>query len=278
MTTIISAVPYTGNKRKVWPHIKQHLPDGGIFVDLFCGGGTVSLNANALGRFDKVYANDLCHQVVEVLDNLKDHTFIKRVEALSNQYGKGKEDYLKLRELYNEYKLPEYLLNLLYRSNSNMCRFNKNGGFNMTTGLRCSFDSERLVGHNKVSQGIEYSTEDYHDTVNRVLTNHLIEFDKQITFYVDCPYANCTAEYNSRWTEEDDIELLRLVERLIRRQCKVIMSNVFTNRGKENKLLIDWCERNKEVVDVHHLSEINYKQSSFRKTDMPTDEVLIVSK
>jgi site-specific DNA-adenine methylase len=41
---IVSAIPFTGNKRKLWKQIEPLLPNGRVFVDMFLGGGTVVLN------------------------------------------------------------------------------------------------------------------------------------------------------------------------------------------------------------------------------------------
>jgi site-specific DNA-adenine methylase len=99
------------------------------------------------------------------------------------------------------------------------------------------------------------------------------------TFYFDPPYFASLATYNENggWKKDDDLSLQDYAVELVSRGAKVVMSNVFHNKGKTNHHLMGWCDEHKELFDVHHLN-IDYNNSSCFKSDDVTDEVLIVSK
>src|SRR5699024_12809891 len=56
-------ITYQGNKRRLMPQIAPLLKPTRVFVDLFCGSGTVGLNAPA----EKVVFNDVNEPVVNLL-------------------------------------------------------------------------------------------------------------------------------------------------------------------------------------------------------------------
>jgi site-specific DNA-adenine methylase len=100
---------------------------------------------------------------------------------------------------------------------------------------------------------------------------------KDMVIYIDSPYSGTTATYNTGWNESSDRLLLSRVKALHQEGVKIVMSNVFENRGVVNQWLIDWCEDNKTLFGVIEM-KISYANSSFRKSDQKTKEVLIVSR
>lgn len=63
-------LPYVGNKGKKVEQIMEVLPDGKRFVDVFGGGGCVSLTAASSGKYEEVIYNDQRKTVVELLKAL----------------------------------------------------------------------------------------------------------------------------------------------------------------------------------------------------------------
>ena len=160
------------------------------------------------------------------------------------------------------------------RSNSNMIRFNKSGKYNMSFGDRKPFFLDRLREYQKAMVGVKFWKGDYRETLDEAL---LSDKGNKVTVYMDAPYLDSIAQYNSGWSVKDNTDMLLYADKLIESGFKVVMSNIFTNRGKEHTQLIEWCDNNIDKIDVHHL-DIDYGNSSFHKSNDKTDEVLIVSK
>ena len=60
-------LPYVGNKGQKVEQIMEALPDGKRFVDVFGGGGCVSLTAASSGKYEEVIYNDRRKTVVNLL-------------------------------------------------------------------------------------------------------------------------------------------------------------------------------------------------------------------
>lgn len=72
------------------------------------------------------------------------------------------------------------------------------------------------------------------------------------------------------WTIESDYALFEILEELNRRGVSWGLSNVFSNRGKENTHLIEWCKRN--GWRVTHLKR---SYNPFSTDNSNSDEVYI---
>lgn len=126
---------YTGSKYKM---LQQLLPEfdytKDTFVDLFCGGGSVW--SNILDKYKKVIANDIIEDLVNIQKSLlESDSLIDKTKNL-NPGKDNKEDFLKLRDSYNNDKSPEKLWALMLSSTNNMMRFNKKFKYNQTYGNR----------------------------------------------------------------------------------------------------------------------------------------------
>jgi DNA adenine methylase Dam len=275
---IVSCIPFTGNKRKLWEQISPHLPDGKVFVDMFTGGGTVALNV--VDKYEYVVACDVIKPLIELHRSFQEgKTFIDKVTKISEYYPKTKEGYLSLREMYNIEPSPAKLQALLFRSNNNMMRFNSKGEMNMTYGERFSYNLERMQLHAEVCKKISFNSGGWERLFGRYSPIPTLPDTASYVFYSDCPYSGSTAVYNEcgGWTDEDDVKLLDKLLELQQIGCHVLASNVFENRGKVNQRWVDFCKLHEDKFTVHHLDRC-YNNSSFRKGKGKTDEVLIVSK
>lgn len=270
---IVSAIPFSGNKRKLWKQIEPLLPEGSDFIDLCCGGGTMALNATE--KYLRVRAYDVMEPLIELHKAFQEDNFIKKVTAVSKGYPSDKEGYLRLRSDYNVESSPAKMLNLTLRSNSNMMRFNKTGAWNMTYGERNSYNLERMQIHHEACNRISFMKKDFREVVNELQYGN----GQGFVVYIDSPYQNTTATYNESgaWTDQDDIDLLECVLTLHTAGFKLALSNVFENKGKVNTRWVEFCELHEDKFIVHHLNR-SYNNCSFRKSTAKTDEVLIVSK
>lgn len=276
--TVQSAIYLAGNKRLLWEQIKPFLQGRDTLVDLFTGSATIALNATSEGIFKTIYANDSMTPLVELHKALQKEEFAERANLVDEMYPYTKEGYLMMRDSYNKHPSPELLLNLQYRSNSNMMRFNSSGEFNMTFGERHCFKRDRLEQHTALCKDITFTNENFADFI---MSNKLSDCKADETLvYIDSPYINTTATYNEQgaWIEEDDKKNLTLALYMHTLGYKVVISNVLTNRGVDNVILQEALDTYlKDSFDIHHLKR-DYGNSSFRKSKHKTDEVLLVSK
>ena len=98
--------------------------------------------------------------------------------------------------------------------------------------------------------------------------------------YADPPYLITCATYNEQdgWNETLEKELLAYLDRLHERGIRFALSNVLRSKGKENNILIDWVNRNRDKYRVIYL-DYSYSNSNYQVKDKTskTDEVLIVN-
>lgn len=281
-----SSIYLAGAKTKLVEDILPHLQDGNrkILIEPFIGTGVLSLNALNRGLFEKTIGNDIEDWVVNLHNSLKDPSFILSSSNVNNFYSKDKEGYLKMREDYNNggCKDNTLLFNLLMRSHSNRMRFSGKGSkvkCNIPYGDRCRFDMERMLNHHILTKGMTVTQGSFVSFISKL--DKTLDW-KEATVYIDSPYQtggmSGGAVYNTGWSDRDDDALLEVVENLYSKGAKVLISNIFYNKGFTFQKLIDWSDKNKDSFEVYHLDRDYSNCSNFYWDGDKTDEVLIVSK
>jgi adenine-specific DNA-methyltransferase len=299
-----SPLNYIGGKFKLLPQLLPHFPkDINLFVDLFCGGGNVGINANC----SKVIFNDnneLLRYLFGTFQNLdKDVTF-ERLDALIAKYGLSEsskngyelygcnsvdglggynsERFMRLRDDFNKKQSKDYeyyimLYLLIVFAFNNQIRFNKKGEFNLPVGKRDFNDKMR----SKLSAFIDrLKSGDYRfeSCDFRQLNN--ADWDKNTFVYADPPYLITCATYNEQdgWNEDMERALLDYLDGLHGRGIKFALSNVLRSKGKENPILIEWTKRNADKYRVIYLN-YSYGNSNYHTKDKSAsaEEVLIVN-
>ena len=72
---------------------------------------------------------------------------------------------------------------------------------------------------------------------------------KEDVVYCDPPYLITTGSYNDGkrgfkdWTESEDSDLLKLLDKLNERGILFALSNVFAHKGQTNDALIEWSKK-----------------------------------
>lgn len=301
---IQSPLNYTGGKFKLLPQILPHFPqDVECFIDLFCGGGNVGINApcnkvvfndnNSLLRFMFGTFKNMDKQATfELIDHIIEKYGLSNTEKYGYEYygcnsaeGLAKynnEAFLKLREDFNHntnidynYYITLYVL-IVYAFN-NQIRFNRKGEFNLPVGKR-DFNKkmrEKLSSFIDRLKSGDYKFESYDF---RELPNE--EWNDKTFVYVDPPYLITCATYNEQdgWNETLEKELLNYLDNLHERGIRFALSNVLHSKGKENKILIEWINNNIGKYRVIYL-DYTYSNSNYQTKDRTskTDEVLIVN-
>ena len=172
---------------------------------------------------------------------------VNEVEEIISKYElyrTNKCGYLKLRQDYNLNKSPILLLVLCFFSFNHQIRFNNKLEFNMPFGGSSNSYNESLKNNliaskNRINErSIKFVSDDFEN----------IRITNDCFVYADQPYLITTGTYNesrndmSGWSEEDDARLFSYLDELNSRGIKFAMSNVFSNKGRTNHLLIDWSK------------------------------------
>lgn len=249
------------------------------FYEPFVGGGTVFLNIQA----NKYYLNDndknliAIHKFLIESSNNPD-SFFKNVEKIIKKYHLSrsykedvipaslkkewkktyfarfnKEGYEKLRVCVNKHikNDPLILYILLIYGFNRMLRFNGGGKFNLPVG-NVDFNKNvvnALNGYFDFVQDkkITLSSKDF----RAYFANR--KFSKNDFVYLDPPYLITASEYNKRWDQKAEADLLKTIDDLNEKGVKFALSNVTHYNGSKNDLLIDWMKKYKT-----HKIESNY--------------------
>ena len=101
---------------------------------------------------------------------------------------------------------------------------------------------------------------------------------KSTFFYLDPPYLLGQASYNENnsWTENDEKDLLKFLEKCNERKIRFALSNVIEHKGNKNRILKNWCSKNNFFVNYF---DFNYYNSNYqvKKKNTITREVLITN-
>ena len=301
--TIQSPLNYTGGKFKLLPQILPLFPQHiNTFVDLFCGGANVGINVKS----NKTILNDTDDNLIYLFNTFKNlgRDFLEIVNEIIDKYGLSKSSefgysfyncdsnsglaiynknkFLKLREDFNRSKDIGYyhyamLYVLIIYSFNNQIRFNSQGEFNLPVGKRDYNEKMQIKLKNFIdrllSDNYEFSNLDFREFNISILNSNSF-------VYADPPYLITCATYNEQdgWKESDEKDLLRFLDNLHDNNIKFALSNVLRSKGKENKILIDWTNRNKDKYRVINLN-YNYNNSNYqtKNKDFVTEEVLIIN-
>lgn len=301
---IQSPLNYTGGKYKLLPQILPHFPkDIDYFVDLFCGGGNVGINVPC----NRVLFNDnnsIIRYMFGTFKNMDKEETFRLIDSIIKEYGLSDSDkfgyeyygcnsadglskyntngYIRLRDDFNKIQNKDYgyyitLYVLIVYSFNNQIRFNRKGEFNLPAGKR---DFNRKM-REKLSAFIDrLKSGDYTFESNDFREISDEDWNDKTFVYVDPPYLITCATYNEQdgWNEELEKELLNYLDKLNDRGIRFALSNVLQSKGKENKLLLDWVNRNIGKYRVIYL-DYTYANSNYHTKDRTskTDEVLIVN-
>lgn len=274
---------YTGGKHKLLPQILPLFPkEINTFVDLFCGGGNVTVNVEA----KRIIGNDSEKHVIGIYQYLKTHNIdeiICQIEEIVKDYSltlENAEGFNKLRSDYNNQQYNKYDTNIMLYvlicfSFNHQFRFNSKGEFNMPFGKDRSRWNDamkkNLINFQKVitDKDILFINKDFRELkIDKLNSNDFV--------YCDPPYLITCATYNEKdgWNKQCERNLLDLLDKLNENNVKFALSNVLFSKGKTNDILIEWSEK----YNVHHL-DYTYSNCSYHtkdKTSKP-DEVLITN-
>lgn len=300
---IQSPLNYMGGKYKLLPQILPLFPNGiDTFVDLCCGGGNVGLNVVST----KTILNDKNTILVSLLKTMMSlgNEFLDLVDAVIDQYrlsqstkygyeyygcksnaglaSYNKERFLQLRNDFNNrhitdsYYYAMFYVLIIYSFN-NQIRFNSHGHFNLPVGKR----DYNVKMREKLKQFIyklrhgnyEFSNLDFRQF-------DIASVGKNSFVYIDPPYLITRASYNEHggWDHNDEKDLLCFIDNLHAHKMRFALSNVLSNKGKENTILATWVNNNLHKYKIFNLNH-TYNNSNYQggNRDKETKEVLIIN-
>ncbi|WP_178842436.1 Dam family site-specific DNA-(adenine-N6)-methyltransferase [uncultured Treponema sp.] len=277
---IKSPLNYIGGKYKLLPQLMPLLPKNiNTFVDLFCGGGNVGVNADC----KKLIFNDMNTILMEMFKTFSSMELDDLLNQIDGRIKKwnlsitNENAFITFREHYNKTRNPIDLYVLSCFSFNYQFRFNNNHEYNNPFGRNRSRYSDKMKANLiQFVQKVQSASADFvsHDFTEFPIDN-LTEND---FVYCDPPYLITTGSYNDgnrgfkNWTKESDKALYTLLDILNKKGIRFALSNVFTHKGERNDILIEWAKK----YIVHHLQK-DYSNSSYNTERSGSDEVLVTN-
>ena len=277
---IKSPLNYIGGKYKLLSQIMPLLPQNiDTFVDLFCGGGNVGINADC----KKLIFNDLNTILMEMFQafaSMKLSDLLKQINETIINWNlsmTNEKSFLAFRDYYNKTRNPIDLYVLSCFSFNYQLRFNNNHEYNNPFGRNRSHYSDRM--ENNLIQFVKKIQSASANFVSFDFTKFPLEnLSKNDFVYCDPPYLITTGSYNDgnrgfkNWTKKSEESLYETLDKLNEKGIKFALSNVFTHKGEKNEILIDWANK----YTVHHLKN-DYSNSCYNTIRTGSDEVLVTN-
>ena len=197
----------------------------------------------------------------------------------------NRDKFLKLRSDFNtkhangnfDYYYYVMLYVIIVYAFNNQIRFNSNGEFNLPVGKR-DFNKkmeQKLIDFiDRIQeQNCTFTCCDFRDFDVSSLTSE--DF-----VYIDPPYLITCATYNEQggWDETAERDLLSFLDDLQKRNIRFALSNVLRSKGKENKILIEWLNKNPDKYKAIPLN-YSYSNSNYQTKDRTSisEEVLVIN-
>lgn len=260
-------VAYQGSKRKLVPWIKENMPENvEWFIDAFGGSGVVSVNM-VYNNINKVTYNELNSTVFQILSAIK-NTEIEKIyewveEFMNHKLIKNyrrKDEYAKMTKEEKEetalmfYNMRTYLNQQRHNIKKKDIRkwwiwtivFSK---YEFAGRMRTDKDGKLIgtAGSGKPEkENVIKNFKNYKEQLDRIeMVNDsytwikdIEEEEKNVFIYLDPPYYNTAADYNSGWGEYEESELLWILNHLTNRGIKWMMSNT------DNEHLYSFAKKN----------------------------------
>ena len=259
---IKSPLNYTGSKYSILNEITKVLPKHiSTFIDIMGGAFNVGVNVVA----EKVIYNEfLPHtfNIIKTLLNEDSGYVINKVETIIKDFKlekANKENYILLRNDYNNTKDIYKLFVLHMYCFQNQMRFNGKLEFNSPVG-NCSYNStltERIQKFIPRTINYELFNLSYKDI-------DITNIDKDSVFYFDPPYFITNATYNDGkrgfigWNADEETKLLEYITFLHENGFKFILSNVIYHNENTNYILAEWVKTHKfNVVNIDNVGAKN---------------------
>lgn len=249
---------YMGGKTNVINHIRPHLTGKSNFIDIMGGGFNVGINCYG---FERIIYNDLNHFVKDLICMFKDNdtkVILDNIDKLIKKYSlekQNKTNYIKFRKDYNkEFRFYKnytiYLYTLLLYGFQQQLRFNSQLEFNNPIGESGYNESirEKIISFSRriKEMNVEFFSNSYEE---------LYDIADDAVVYFDPPYLITLGSYNDGkrgfkgWNKDEETKLIDFFNKLLSKNCKLVISNILEYKGLENELLKAWIKDNNPVIE-----------------------------
>lgn len=222
---------WPGGKTKLISKIENYIPknNSGCFVEPFCGSATVSLNLAK--NFKEMILSDmsadliLTHQSI-ITDSKK---FIKDLRELFSEENNERQNYIKLREEFNNgaigWRRALIFAYLNRHCFNGLCRYSSKGKFNTPFGQIKApyFPEEELKNFSLILGNAKIYNKDFREVMAMGKSGDFI--------YCDPPYVALTdtanfASYSAGgFSTKDQKDLAILAQELAKKGATVVISN-----------------------------------------------------
>ena len=176
---------WAGGKFKLVDTLKELLPDGKRLIEPFVGAGSVFLNTD----YEEYLLCDINQDLINLYNIVKKQPdfYIKEARKLFVDAMNDKEAYYDIRDKFNQtsntFDRSLYFLYLNRYGFNGLCRYNKNGGFNVPFGSykKPYFPEKELQFFSEKSQQAEFKCIGYEQAFELATDGDVI--------YCDPPYA-----------------------------------------------------------------------------------------
>jgi len=194
-------IPYQGSKRNLADKILSYFPDESYnLIEPFAGSSAITIAAATHNKCKSFHINDINEPLMrlwQIIINNPDEISRKYEKIWLQQEGNEKNYYDEIREKFNRYKNPEFLLYLLARCVKASVRYNSNGEFNQSPDNRRKGKSPKLMSEDiymvsrLLKNKILITSKDYEEIFINATQDDII--------YMDPPYQGVCGARDSRY-------------------------------------------------------------------------------
>lgn len=249
---------YMGGKTNVINYIKPHLNGKSNFIDIMGGGFNVGINSYG---FERIIYNELNHIVKDLICMFKNNdtkVILDNLDKLIKKYSlskQNKDNYIKFRNDYNtKYRFYKnytiYLYTLLLYGFQQQLRFNSQLEFNNPIGESGYNESikEKIISFSRRIKeiNVEFFSKSYEE---------LYDIIDDAVIYFDPPYLITLGSYNDGkrgfkgWNKNEETKLINFFNKLMSKNCKLVISNILEYKGLENEILKEWIKDNNPMIE-----------------------------
>jgi DNA adenine methylase len=243
---------WAGGKRQLLDRIHSAFPEDfnlgrNRFFEPFIGGGalTFSLASGKFGmpsipnsRTNQIVIGDQNPQLVNVYRSIRDHVneLITRLSD-SSTYADNHETYYKVRDTDHGHTGVESAARFIYLNRlcfNGLYRVNSKGNFNVPYGRITAptiCDERLLYPMSQFLQNVDIELGSFDDTTATATNGDLVYFDPP---YIPLSATASFTKYSiDDFAEQNHIELMECIKRLVNRGVNVILSNSHTDKTCE---------------------------------------------
>jgi len=286
ISSIKSPIQWVGGKSRILNNIKKYIPDNyNNYYELFLGGGSLLFDLKKNNSYCTEINNVLCNLYSDIKNNCD--ILIKEMDSIQTHYNiltieKKKEYYGDIRIKFNETKnqetknqetksvtlsanfmfLNKTCFNALYRENSK-------GDFNVPFGNGKNielYNHKNITNLSNFLKKINIENKNYHYYIDKITNKDFV--------YIDPPYYNTFTTYNkTKWTNEDDINVIKTYNKLSENGVACILSN--SNNPEYLSLLTKYLNIDYKVIEIEISRCLNSNPTARKKTAC---EIIIINK